>query len=352
MDMGEFHDFVVDVGLETKEYKFDVMCNQFIKANATNTANVAKQHMQGRRNAEGKGKDDPKLREKEGTVKGTNKGEAAKKDAELVLYEFLGMLVRISFWRCNPKHGLFGQPHDPAYPVPAAFKKVLNEIILPNAKRDTSAAFRGKYMGDEDILKVLGEYEPQLRKWYKETTSNDSKEAVISDKITFSDWLRVLDAQDLVGVWEVEQLSDITGDESTKANIKCRFSIPQAKAAFLDSQKESEIGVGQSSAEEASNVLDFDEFKECVCRAGIDKYHAVKALKPHMAIRAMIQNMIGERDEQTVLREDTYIKAVRFDIAESRPLPGMADDVHKAFLIDWKKLEFGGLYGFPTWEKE
>ena len=29
--MDEFHDFVVDVGLETKKYKFDVMCNQFIK---------------------------------------------------------------------------------------------------------------------------------------------------------------------------------------------------------------------------------------------------------------------------------------------------------------------------------
>ena len=28
MSMDEFHDFVVDVGLETKKYKFDVMCNQ------------------------------------------------------------------------------------------------------------------------------------------------------------------------------------------------------------------------------------------------------------------------------------------------------------------------------------
>ena len=37
MSMDEFHDFVVDVGLETKDYKFDVMCNQFIKANAVNS---------------------------------------------------------------------------------------------------------------------------------------------------------------------------------------------------------------------------------------------------------------------------------------------------------------------------
>ena len=31
MDMDEFHDFVVEVGLETADYSFDVMTNQFIK---------------------------------------------------------------------------------------------------------------------------------------------------------------------------------------------------------------------------------------------------------------------------------------------------------------------------------
>merc|ERR1719262_1466006 len=51
MSMDEFHDFVVDVGLETKDYKFDVMCNQFIKANATNTAAVAAQRAEAKRDA-------------------------------------------------------------------------------------------------------------------------------------------------------------------------------------------------------------------------------------------------------------------------------------------------------------
>ena len=48
-EMGEFHDFVVDVGLETKNYTFDVMCNQFVKANATNTAAVRAAHKESRR---------------------------------------------------------------------------------------------------------------------------------------------------------------------------------------------------------------------------------------------------------------------------------------------------------------
>ena len=53
-----------------------------------------------------------------------------------------------------------------------------------------------------------------------------------------------------------------------------------------------------------------------------------------------------------MLREDTYITAERFDMSESRPMPGMAADVHEAFKADWGKLNFQNLYGFPVWERE
>ena len=358
MDMGEFQDFVVDVGLETKTYTFDVMCNQFVKANATNTAQVREQRMAARKNASSKDDleeqkaADAKKPEK---IKGTNSGKEAKKDAELVLYEFIGMLVRIAFWRCNPTFGNFGDKSE-LVPVPAALSKVLNEVILPNAKRETSGMFRSNQMQDPDILKVLNEeYGDQLKKWYTEITSNDTKANVISDKITFEDWLRVINDQDLVGVWEAEQLSEITGDESCKANIKCSFSIPKAKAAFLDSQNIEQMGVAQSDATEASNVLDYEEFKECIARCGCAKYSAVKIMKDAAKVRAMIQNMVGERDEVTVLKEDTYIRAERFDWKnESKPLPGMSPEAHKLFLEDWEKINdnMNGIYGFPTWEQE
>ena len=57
MSMDEFHDFVVDVGLETKKYKFEVMQNQFVKANATNVAQVRQQRIESRRDAQAKGFD-------------------------------------------------------------------------------------------------------------------------------------------------------------------------------------------------------------------------------------------------------------------------------------------------------
>ena len=109
MSMDEFHDFVVDVGLETKQYRFDVMCNQFIKANATNVAQVRAQRQDEKRDAQSRGNDKPDWQKTQRgqKVKGTSDGhEEAKKDAELVLYEFLNMLVRIAFWRANPSFGL------------------------------------------------------------------------------------------------------------------------------------------------------------------------------------------------------------------------------------------------------
>ena len=68
MSMGEFKDFVEDCGLETKAVNFAVMTNMFVKANATNTAQVHQQKMDGRRNAEGK-EGEKKIGEKGGSKK-------------------------------------------------------------------------------------------------------------------------------------------------------------------------------------------------------------------------------------------------------------------------------------------
>jgi hypothetical protein len=89
MSLDEFHDFVVDVGLETKHYKFDVMCNQFIKANAINSAQVRAQRQEEKRDSQGKAHD-KKEYEKKGVAKVTaSDGGAVKKDQELNLQEFV-----------------------------------------------------------------------------------------------------------------------------------------------------------------------------------------------------------------------------------------------------------------------
>ena len=71
-----------------------------------------------------------------------------------MLYEFLNMLVRIAFWRANPTFGNHDNKEE-LVPVALALSNMLNEIILPRAKRENSAAFRTKEMQDPKLLAVL-----------------------------------------------------------------------------------------------------------------------------------------------------------------------------------------------------
>ena len=355
MSMDEFHDFVVDVGLETKQYKFDVMSTQFIKANATNTAQVRAQRQDEKRDAQSRGNDKPQWARDAAApkkVKGTALGEEAKKDAELVLYEFLNMLVRISFWRANPNFGLHGNK-DELVPVALALSTVLNEIILPRAKRENSAAFRNKEMNDPKLLAVLENYKPKLKEWYDKKVLDDSEgKGLVSDKLGFDEWLRVLDRQDIVGEWEIEQMSEITGDESTKGNIKMRLSIPTCKAAFMDSQSTEQLTVGKGDAVSSASVLDFDEWLECIARMAVAKYSAVKQMENSQKVKAFCMNFFGEASEEDCMRQATYIRAVRYDVSESQPLKDETPEEHAAFLAEFKQLDLMGLYGFPLWEAE
>ena len=124
------------------------------QANATNTAQVRAQRQDEKRDAQSRGNDVPEWKKKAvPKVKGSTDGEA-KKDQELVLYEFLNMLVRIAFWRANPTFGNFGNREE-LVPVAYALSNMLNEIILPRAKRENSTAFRQKEMQDSKLLAVV-----------------------------------------------------------------------------------------------------------------------------------------------------------------------------------------------------
>ena len=167
MEMAEFKDFVDECRLETKSVSFDLMTTQFIKANATNSAQVRDQHAESRRSAEtkmdhlqvGGGKAvkrdaDGRTTKRVAAVKGTDEGGAAKKDQELVLYEFVGLLVRIAFQRANPTFGNFGDKKAVKH-LPGCLKTMIEDEIIPRARKDTSTIFRETVMTELSVLKVL-----------------------------------------------------------------------------------------------------------------------------------------------------------------------------------------------------
>ena len=77
------------------------------------------------------------------------------KDAELVLYEFIALLVRISFQRANPTFGNFGSDKKAVVHLPGCLERMLEEEVLPRARRDTSAVFRETVMAEISVVYVL-----------------------------------------------------------------------------------------------------------------------------------------------------------------------------------------------------
>ena len=75
-------------------------------------------------------------------------------NSELVLYEFISMLVRIAFQRANPTHGNHGNKKAVVH-LPGCLESMLVDEILPRARKDTSAAFREKVMTELSVLSVI-----------------------------------------------------------------------------------------------------------------------------------------------------------------------------------------------------
>ena len=81
-------------------------------------------------------------------------------DMELVLYEFVEVLIRIAFWRANPYHGIH-KLATKLMPLPDCLEQMLHEVVLPNAKRDDSALFKERLAGDKAMQAALESYEDQ-----------------------------------------------------------------------------------------------------------------------------------------------------------------------------------------------
>ena len=177
--------------------------------------------------------------------------------------------------------------------------------------------------------------------------------------------LDVFDRQGLIGIWTAHQESEIVGDPNCSRaghgnEFSWRLSIPTVKAAFMDSQERislylpishyislyltispyislylptspafmdsqsgEQLGAAQASATDEMALLSFPEFQELVARVGLDKYRPIKAMTPAAAVRAMHQNILGEKNEEQAVVDATRITATGYDaanLAVARPL--------------------------------
>ena len=169
-------------------------------------------------------------------------------------------------------------------------------------------------------------------------------------KMTYLKWVDLMDGEKSdvpgkkmlcpkqVGEWELQQESQITGMEAASLRFEARLSPAQVRWNFLRSQAVEvaacgEMMLGAGAEKDAEPIgLTLSELLECIARCGVDKYaalldtwlptHGRKAMTRADAVRGMLMNVLGERDEEAVLREATVVRAERLNVELLKPLGG------------------------------
>jgi len=245
MDMEEFHDFVIESDLVTDMYGFETMAGQFTKANA-----------------------------------GSN-------DTVLEFHEFLTMLVRVSFFRANPQYGMrkgdsrkkqanvganeenadkFGEER----PLPGCLSEMLTSLVLPNARMDTYAAeFKEKKLSLPEVQAALGSQLDQLTTFYELVSAG-------RESLQLDQWLGALEGKLLLSDVEIE-------------GFRVRLTEPQAKAAFIASAEDPQLGLSQ------------EELPVCIARTACDKYKHVVQMGAGQMVTGFLSNLLGDEDEEDVV---------------------------------------------------
>jgi len=255
MDLDEFHDFVIEADLLTKEYGFDTISGQFTKA-----------------------------------IDGGD-------DSVMELHEFLTMIVRISFFRANPQYGMTVNRADRSndnsgatrafmegqhgtakkevkkmVEIPIALEDVLHNYIFPHCRRDDGPPF-AETLHQPDVHAEIQAKRRQLDAWFEMVSEG-------RQGLELKQWLDALEAKLL--------FSDLHVLEH-----RCRFTEPQGRCAFYSSAALPEFG------------LQPEELVECVARCAVDKYKGVKPMSKAQAIDGFLQNLFGMANEEEVIYQAT-----------------------------------------------
>ena len=218
------------------------------------------------------------------------------------------MIVRIAFHRANPRSGMInvkreaGQDSVKAMGIaeekfellPGCLTSLLKEKILPLARRDNAAEFKTTTLVLGEVQAAIDENRQRLLDLWEMVSGG-------KDTIELDMWLAELEKGLLFNDLNV---SDAQGNQH-----RCRFSIPQAKAAFV-----------ASTSLPAKGMVPEEIFEICA-RCGIDKYKQCAPLGPGGSVAGFIKNLLGDADEEQVIHEATGGPPIVPKAAPSPPKP-------------------------------
>ena len=208
-----------------------------------------------------------------------SQANAGSNDTVLEMHEFLTMLVRISFYRANPQHGMrIGKDQKNAdtfgaeVPLPGCLDELLCSHVLPLARRDTySAEFNREVLPLADVQDALQAESQRLSDLYEMASQG-------RDFLALGQWTKVLESRLLLSDLNVQSYA-------------VRLTEPQARWAFV------------SSAKEPTKGLAPEELAGCVARTACDKYRSVTSMTTASRVRAFLRNLLDGTDEEDAVME-------------------------------------------------
>jgi hypothetical protein len=142
----------------------------------------------------------------------------------------------------------------------------------------------------------------------------------------------------------------------TLKTYRALLTVAKAKRSFVESQRIDEASVCALQQYDAATELGYGEFLEAIGRCGLLKYEDVEQMQPADRVTALVLNVLGRMDVQSVLTAATLVRApTNFNPRhDSQRLPGESRAEHEQWLSMWQATEasLSDLHGFPLWLKD
>ena len=216
----EFLQFAKDTEICNKEFKVENLTQQFYLANTQasmkNSSSADRKKMPkkgGAKKAGGDKKAAGSPGKKKPGAKGKEEPKQAEVDQQLTLYEFVNCMVRIGFWRANPQWGSKFNKKE-LTPVPESVQLLLEEFVLPRAKRDTSNEFKKLLAADAPTQAVIAEYKEKLQAWVRPILQRQRRPDNPNPQMTYNMWVALVDGR-------AHDVDDAAVDQEVQSLVQC-----------------------------------------------------------------------------------------------------------------------------------
>ena len=272
-------------------------------------------------------------------------------------------LLSYAFVRSNPWHDPAAEAAAPppagaeVVPLPAALHRLLQDALLPRAKRDESLALRRAYASDERLQQLLAERHKPLAQLYADAGGVlVAASGAGGASVSLAGFLGVCTKRGLLGEKTLRNTAvGVTPPpDGRKKHFKVSLSKAQLLASFLDSQAVTlPKATSAASAPPPPSALAFPEFCEALVRVAEVAWREVALMTRPRRVAALLGVLTKQATEEQALEELLVeVTPPRYTPdPDADMLPEETEAEFRTWCRVWARVELRDLPGFAAWER-